>query len=394
VTVSQQRLPLFGRTVRLAVLSRVAVLLCGYAAVVTVGYELKPLQYRLSHDEVWNLPARWDAGWYLGIARRGYEWRPELEGRQQSIAFFPAFPILMRLGAEVVTTPARLLQAPEMFGNGNTRVTWGGVLVACLAFVAALIQFVRLVASLTQDREVAFRAAVLLSAWPFALYFSAPYSESLFLLASVSATLAIYRHRHLEGVGWGLIAGLCRPNGWALSVGLLALALRNGAPARTRSIIVALAPALGTALFSGYIWRLTGDPVAWVRAQAGWGREFSMLGFVTHRLERISVDGLGGYLANDPTDIVAVASVVGVAIGAIIVGRRIGWGMAVFPIAYLLPAVVIDLPAIGRMTSVVFPSFLGLALVLSKRQAITAAVVFGVLQAWLAGRFFTWHSPF
>ena len=48
-----------------------------------------------------NLPLRWDAGWYLDIAVHGYRWSPAAEG-QQNVAFFPAYPALMSLGAALV----------------------------------------------------------------------------------------------------------------------------------------------------------------------------------------------------------------------------------------------------------------------------------------------------
>jgi Gpi18-like mannosyltransferase len=177
-----------GRLLRIAVASRVAVLVVGYLAVVTSGYQLKSPQYRLSHEELWNLPARWDAGWYLGIARRGYDWRPDLVDRQQSIAFFPAYPLAMRVAGEVVTLPARAVGQPGLLGNGNTRVTWGGVAVSIVAFTLAVVQLHRLITSMTGDAAMASRTVGLLASWPFALFFSAPYAEGLFLLASVSAT--------------------------------------------------------------------------------------------------------------------------------------------------------------------------------------------------------------
>jgi hypothetical protein len=47
----------------IALVSRLTVLVVGLAAVHLVGYELAPLQFRVSRDEVANLPARFDAGW-------------------------------------------------------------------------------------------------------------------------------------------------------------------------------------------------------------------------------------------------------------------------------------------------------------------------------------------
>ena len=50
--------------------SRAAVFMVAYLSVITIGYPTKIL-FRVSDNEMVNLPARWDAGWYLGIAREG-----------------------------------------------------------------------------------------------------------------------------------------------------------------------------------------------------------------------------------------------------------------------------------------------------------------------------------
>ena len=379
--------------VAIALASRVAVLLVGYCAATTIGYDLKPLQYRLSHNELWNLPARWDAGWYLGIARQGYKWNPELAGRQQSVAFFPAYPALMRLGGEVVTAPAHILKDPSFLGNGNTRVTWGGVLVSIAAFVFALIQFYHLATLISRNGRTALAAVILLAAWPFALFFSAPYSESLFLLCSISATLELYRNRRGVSFLWGLLAGLTRPNGWALGASLLVLALRRGdRPIHT--LVASSGPPLGTALFSLYIWHLSSDPLAWMHAQAGWGREFSAFGAITSRIALIRDIGVTRYVVTDPVDLLTVVSVVTSVVGIALAVRRFGWYLAAFPALYVLPALVLNLPATGRMTSVLFPAFIGIASTIPRTGCFIIAAVFAALQLWLSLRFFTWQTPF
>ncbi len=42
---------------------------------------------------------RWDANWYLSIARDGYFYVP---GSQSSVAFFPAYPLVLRAVGVVV----------------------------------------------------------------------------------------------------------------------------------------------------------------------------------------------------------------------------------------------------------------------------------------------------
>ena len=58
--------------------SRLMVLAVGYLGVALVGYpdKLDPPN-RVSRYELVNLPVRWDAGWYLGIALERLRLRPE-----------------------------------------------------------------------------------------------------------------------------------------------------------------------------------------------------------------------------------------------------------------------------------------------------------------------------
>ena len=69
----------------------------GFLAVALIGYRADvPVPWRLFENEFLNLPARWDTGWYLGVAIEGYTWMPARTEIQQNIAFFPAYPMMMR----------------------------------------------------------------------------------------------------------------------------------------------------------------------------------------------------------------------------------------------------------------------------------------------------------
>lgn len=390
------RAPDIRRTWSIALVSRVSILAVGLAAVLTVGYTLRPLQFRVSRSEVANLPARYDAGWYLTIARRGYDWRPELRGRQQNIAFFPVYPALMRVGGDAVTVVAKATRDPELFGGGNARVLWGGVLVSIMCFGLALRRVFRLAEVEQLDRQASARAVVLLAAYPFALFYSAPYSESAYLLASVSTVLA-WSTGGLRAAGvWGILTGLVRSNGWTLSaallVGLLAES-RYRDRARGR-LLVAVCPILGAALFSAYTWHATGDPFEWVRAQQGWGRQVVLTGFLTRRLTTIRESGIIDYVLRDPVDATTCVALVWLLAMVAVLASRRRWLYVVLLVSYVAPALVIDLPATGRMTSVLFPAFIATAALIRGRLYATVVVLSAVGQVFLAGRFFLWRPPY
>ncbi|HUU33924.1 MAG TPA: mannosyltransferase family protein, partial [Vicinamibacterales bacterium] len=249
------------------VTTRVGVLVVGLMAVYAIGYPNDGPPFRVAEGELGNLPARFDAGWYLSIATRGYEYSPNLR-RQQNLVFFPAFPTLMHL--------ASLLVARQ--------VLWAGTLVSMLAFAWAARYLYRLAREM-MDGDRAAAAVALLSAYPFAIFFSAPYTEALFLLTMLGAWYHLRRDERWAAFAWGFVAGLTRPNGCLLSVPLALIALaplwRPGGLRRPPGgwasiadrLVVAAAPGLGMLVYSAYIYEITGDPLMWVRLQGAWGRQ-------------------------------------------------------------------------------------------------------------------------
>jgi hypothetical protein len=119
----------------------------------------------------------WDSRSYLSIAQFGY-------GAPYFRAFFPMYPILLRIGA---------------WSPGATVVA--GIAISLAAFLIALYLLRRLVA-LDLGGEVADLTLLLVAFFPMALFFSAVYTESLFLAFSVGAFYAARR-------GWWGRAGAC-----------------------------------------------------------------------------------------------------------------------------------------------------------------------------------------
>ena len=56
--------------------TRLSVFLVGLLAVYTIGVPPTAPPLRVSDSLLLNLPVRWDAGWYLSVARIGYMWTP------------------------------------------------------------------------------------------------------------------------------------------------------------------------------------------------------------------------------------------------------------------------------------------------------------------------------
>ena len=82
------------------------------------------------------------------------------------------------------------------------RLLWGGVIVSLAAFAWAAVYLWRLARD-TIGEERAPAAVALLAAYPFAVFFSAPYTESLFLLGAVGAIYHFRRGELAPAAAWG-----------------------------------------------------------------------------------------------------------------------------------------------------------------------------------------------
>jgi hypothetical protein len=379
-----------------ALTTRLAIFIVGALTVTSLGLTLKPFQFRISRNAVENLPARFDAGWYVGIARRGYVWTEEKIHRQQNVAFFPLYPILMRVGGEIVTIPAKIANAPEMLGGGDARVIWGGVLVSLICFTLALGRLQDLALLVTRDDQTARTAVLLQAVYPFGIFLGQAYSEALFLLAAVSMTLAWKEQRLASAAGWGLALGLTRSNGWTLSAAfLLDVFVRRSSSSRGWQVAAALTPVAGAGLFSLYMWRLTGHPLAWVQAQEAWAGSLRPLSFVSLRVRLISELGVWGYVTGETVDLLTVLSAVLCIGAAVVMARRGEWLLSALIGAYLAPAIVLNMISLGRMTSVLFPVFIALAsFVRGPRVLLVTVVSFVLCQWYFAARFFLWLPPY
>jgi len=178
----------------------------------------------------------WDAEHYLGIARHGYPL--QVIAPSGNNGYFPLFPLLLRA-----------------VGAGDPAALALAALLGFCAF-AALGAFTAAVLDLDAARRTVWTAAF----WPAAFFWSAVYTESLFLVLAIACLWASWRQRTWVAAAAGLLAGLTRPDGFVLLVPMLIL-LRPG-----RRRLAALAPGAGTLLVAAYLGLHTGQPLALPRA--------------------------------------------------------------------------------------------------------------------------------
>jgi len=366
---------------RLLLVTRLPIIVIGFLAVGAI-----PLETDLGsqhHDSAWvNLLARWDAIRYADIARSGYTW----DGNplsQQNVVFFPAFPLAIRV-------------VSRFFAIHPLTAAW---LVSITAFAWAMVLFARLARTFT-DSEAATDAAWLLSCYPFAYFFGAAYSESLFLLTMCGLFLSLHRQEFGRAAIWGLVAGLTRPNGWLLCLPAAILAVSTTLPPRRevgqwlRRATAVTAPAFGALLFTLYLQLRFGDGLAWVKGQAAWGRTFRGLHlFVADRILYLRDLGLPGALIEQPIDIMNSAAALLALALTIPIGRRLGLAYGVLAAVLVLPPVLMGgSTSMGRLTSIVFPMFIWLAAALAAERRKALMVAFATLQGLAATLFYTYRT--
>ena len=358
--------------------TRLPILLLGAIAVTIVGTIPAPTAealWRVSANELVNLQARWDTDFYHQIATVGYRWDPSAF-LHQNVVFFPLYPLLMRWGGALL--------------GGHPLLA--GTVISLAAFAGAIALLYRMTV-LELGEEKAWPVILLLSTYPFALFYSVVYTESLFLFLTVGAFYAMRRRYLLLAALAGFAAGLTRPTGFWLAVPLLWLATR-GAEGRggrdVPAILAALAPLAGVAIFSAYLSVRFGDALAWMHGQAAWGMPLLGRGPAPDPVRtaedlRLKASEVIVYAGDIAAFFLAATSILPVA-------RRVGAAYGLWIAVNIFPPVAAHLfISLGRFTSVLFPLFFWLALVVPRRRVAWLAGVFAVCQAILAVCFFLWR---
>ena len=361
--------------------SRVVVWAAGVLAVVVYGLHGRNAElfdpagltrpFGAAGDVLVAPAARWDAMWFLAIADDGYE--------GQRAAFFPLYPLLVRLVAVVVREPVV-----------------AGIAVSLACLFGALVVLHRLVA-LDFGREPAALTVLLVAVFPGALWFSAVYSEALFLLLSAAAVYAARTGRWAWAGAAGALAASSRSAGLVLLVPLGLLWWSQSRRPREAAWL-ALVP-LGLLAFCGLLALAGEDPWGPLRAQEAWMRSFAGPFAGAVQGARAAWDGARAILAGDPRpigpydafwlDVGLFATLVAVLAALAGAVRRLPpayWAYAVAALALPLSYPVEGQPlmSLPRFAAVLWPLHLWRALWLLRRGTTTRRVVVGASLAGLA----------
>ncbi len=322
----------------------------------------------------WDGWARWDSGWYMTIVEHGYRIQ---RGGQSNVAFFPLYPYATAAVAKVVGNP------------------WAAGLIVSNASVLMSLFFLRRIALHSLDPDGAKRSLVYLLSFPTSFFLSSFYTEGMFLLVTAASFYHYLRGDFFRCGAWGFLACMTRHAGLALFVAFaVGQAWNVGSRAsrfRASSLWLLLIPC-GTLGVMLIMYVQVGDPLAFLKAHAAWGRSF----LLPHRT-------LAGALARTdwsfPRDMMNTitfmdaVSVVPFLILPLLMFRKFDVSLPIYSLLMvLIPLASGSVKSMMRVEAVAFPAFLALARLGANRD-VDRAIVFvsGLFLGLLTIQFANWY---
>ena len=337
-------------------LSRLLILLITYIGIVlfSINGQRSPVNCTASLRPCLLAWYHWDAFAYVNIAAHGYIYLPDT-------AFFPFWPLMEHFGGLLLG------------GFFPDSYYVAGVLLANICFYFALVLLYCLLA---EDFEptLARRALFYFALAPYALFFFAGYTESLFVLLSVGFFLLLRRGRPLDW--WlagllGFVAALTRSSGIILVIPYLVMYIQRywARTERTQRswvqklnafVPVALIPA-GVAAYMIYLYYTKGNPFIFISQESVyvWHRSFTFpwVGFVSAINSILIAPVFSRSLLQNLLDLGFTL----IAVGALTMGwRRIPLHYALFALGLMLftlsfPQITFPLGSQARYMMSIFP---------------------------------------
>ena len=334
--------------------------------------------------------ARWDSYWFLSIAQDGYD--------SVRAAFFPLYPLLLG--------PGKVL--------GEQGLLLLGLAISCACFVGALAVLHRLT-ELELGAGPARWTVYAVALFPMSFFFSAVYSEALFLLLSVGTFYAARTDHWAVAGTLGALGAATRSAGILLALALVIIWLTQTEVRPRDGAWILLVP-LGLVAYCLGLHLIGEDFSAPFEAQDTWLREFAgpfggawdgavaAVKGVPHMFDTsnvgVSTDGTIFTAPREARHNVELLAYLLLALGALIgAARRLPPAYAAYSLAALAlplsyPVEAQPLMSLPRFLVVLFPLFMWLGWWLDQGSQWRRWVVFGgfiLILVISVARFATWH---
>ncbi|XP_045176136.2 GPI mannosyltransferase 2-like [Mercenaria mercenaria] len=186
---------------------------------------------------------RWDGIYYTHIAEHGYTY-------ENTLAFFPLFPVVVRVTANTIMFPLQLLMS-----YGSVLLIAATVLNALL-FLKTAENLYRLGKIVTCNDTVAYTATLLFCINPASVFMSAPYSECIYSYLTVTGLLKLEDGKKLSASVFFAFSCLTRSNG-LLNLGYLVYTLSKKALQTLRQLSKAVMMNINVILTIPWIYFIT-----------------------------------------------------------------------------------------------------------------------------------------
>ena len=221
---------------------------------------------------IFTLLNQWDAGWYGSIIEHGYVTEPIISSWETPVpdwTFFPLYPLVIRY-FNLIT---------------GIKIEIAGVLVSTL-FLAVALYFVINYLEMTRKSPSSIIAPILLAFGPYSFYFSSLYTESLYIMLIAICFYYLEKENWIICGAFGALLSASRPTGvlilFPVLIKIFLIYRKQGIPLKSilsswlkeneKLLSLMLIP-VGLFAYMTFLYFHTGDPLAFSRAQIGWGRE-------------------------------------------------------------------------------------------------------------------------
>ncbi len=310
-----------------------------YHSLLGHGWPVNPLTLAV------DASVRLDAYWYARVALHGYHFNPHYIS---SIGYFPLYPILIK-AVSLLT--------------GNVYVA--GVLISTACTFIAVYLFYLWLENRGLEGRIVWVTALMLS-FPFAFFFAAMFTESLYLCLALATFVFAERQRWALASAVAFLAVLSRPTALALLPALLVLAWVTRSRAALAPVV---ASAAALAAFGVYQLAAFGTPLAYVRTHNAPPTSVTP----QQVLSDLTLHARPGM----PSWYLAFMLFWGVFFLALVptVYKRFGPVYAVYTAFSVLLPLASSLPGLERYVLVAFPVFASLSLSPKRRQTILLIVI-------------------
>ncbi len=331
---------------------------------------------------------KWDSGFYLEIAEKGYflDQAKEL----YNVAFFPLYPLLIKIFSFVFRSEVA-----------------AGLIISSLATLGACFYLYKLAKLELRKSSLSLRTVFYFLLFPTAVFLAAIYTESLFIFLAC-ASLYYSRTKQWKWAGaFGFFAALARPIGIILFPVLILeyfeqynlqwKEIKKLGKSELKKLLWTLLVPAGLGSYMIYLWVKFKDPFLFIKAQGAWDRKigFSLGGIWQNITDHVHdlifpAENFAFSLRNDFEFIFFAAFL----ILSIFVFTKLRKSYGLYCLlALLIPFATCSLISMTRFALVLFPVFILLAKWGAKRAWLNYCIImlFSMLLSLFSVMFVNWY---